>query len=627
MGRVLEIGVVLAASCLTALAITPVVTLFAHRVGLVANPAQDRWHQRPTAMLGGIAIAIATAIGIAVSTVLPGEGWGLRAERIVGQPALGVLISATFMFAVGLVDDVIRLSSQVKFVLQTLAGIALVGAGGVLQITPSFGINVVVTVFWFVAVTNAFNLLDNMDGVAAGVATIASLFLGVAFAQQGAWLHAALAWSLTGAALGFLRYNFQPATIFMGDAGSLFIGSALAGLVATSPAIVSGSLVSVLFVPLVIVAVPVLDTTLVTVTRTLTGRGIAQGGRDHSTHRLVALGLSERQAALLLYGFAILGGLVALFLMRLDRGLGLLIGTAFLVAMCLLAAYLGRLHVAHPNESRGSHAATLLMGSLLYKRRLAEMLLDVVLVTLAYYGAYRLKFDAALPAEYSAAFQATLAFVIAVKIVAFALFGVYRGAWQYAGMVDLHRIVGALLVSSLVMLAYGEWRVGALASSHGIIYIDLLLSAALVLVARLSFRSLDTVRRWLRRRRGERVLIYGAGDGGELVLRELLNNHELNLQPVCLVDDDYRKQGAKIHGIPVVGGFESLALATELHTPSKIVISTRKLSVERLAEVQSFAMRQGLDLLEVDLGLRRIPNLRIEEPSADRRAEPPARVG
>jgi UDP-GlcNAc:undecaprenyl-phosphate GlcNAc-1-phosphate transferase len=341
----------------------------------------------------------------------------------------------------------------------------------------------------------------------------------------------------------------------------------------------------------------------------------------------VALGLSERQAALLLYGFAAVGGLVALFLMQLDRGLGLLVGTAFLVAMCLLAAYLGRLHVVHANEARGSRKATVLMGSLLYKRRLAELLLDVVLVTLAYYGAFRMKFDADLPAAYAAAFRNSLALVIAVKVLAFGLFGVYRGAWQYAGMVDVHRIVGALLVSGAVILGYAEWRVPALAHSHGILYIDLLLSGVLVLIARLSFRSLDTVRRWLRLRRGERVLIYGAGDAGELALRELLSNDTLNLQPVCFVDDDVRKQAAKIHGVPVVGGFESLALAIELHGPQKIVISTKKLPAERLAAVQLFAMRQGLDLLEIDLGLRRIPTAWVEHSLPDRRAESPARVG
>ena len=627
MGRVVEIAVVLTASCVAALAITPGVTHLAHRLGLVASPAADRWHQRPTALLGGVAVALATGFGIAVATALPGEGWGVRLARTLAQPALGVVISASLMFAVGFVDDVVRLTPQLKFVLQALAGVALVAAGGVLRVTPSYGVNVVATVFWFVALTNAFNLLDNMDGVATGVAAIASLFLGVAFARQSAWLHAALTWSLAGATLGFLRYNFQPASIFMGDAGSLFIGSALAGLVATSPAALSGSLVSVLFVPLAIVAVPMADTTLVTVTRTLAGRAISQGGRDHSTHRLVALGLTERQTALLLYGFAALGGVVALFLMQLDRGLGLLIGTAFLVAMSLLAAYLSRLHIVHANEPRGSRTVTALMGNLLYKRRLAELLLDVVLVTLAYYGAYRLKFDAALPAEYSAAFQASLAVVIAIKIIALGLFGVYRGAWRYAGMVDLHRIVGALLVSGGAILAYGELRVPALARSHGIIYIDLLLSGVLVLVARLSFRSLETVRQWLRARRGERVLIYGAGDGGELVLRELLSNQELNLQPVCFVDDDVRKQAAKIHGVPVVGGFESLALAIEVYSPQKIVISTKKLQAERRAAVQTFALRQGLDLLEIDLGLRPIPTVRLDRDSTEQRAEPSVAPG
>lgn len=626
MSRSVEILIVLGSSLAAALLLTPAVRTLAHRLSLVARPAADRWHQQPTALLGGVAVALATVVGVAVTTLLPGPGWGVG--RALMQPALGVAISAGFMLAVGLVDDVVHLRPQLKFILQALAGIVLVGTGAILPVTPSYAVNVVVTVFWFVAVTNAFNLLDNMDGVAAGVAAIASLFLGVAFARQGAWLHAALAWALTGATLGFLRYNFQPASIFMGDAGSLFIGSALAGLVVTSPAAVSGSLVSVLFVPLAIVAVPVLDTTLVTVTRTLSGRGIAQGGRDHSTHRLVALGLSERQAALLLYGFAAVGGVVALFLMRLDRGLGLLIGTAFLVALCLLAAYLGRLHVAHPNEPRGSHTATLLMGNLLYKRRLAELLLDVVLITLAYYGAYRLKFDAGLPAEYALAFQTTLPLVIAVKLMGFGLAGVYRGAWQYASIVDLYRILGALVVSAIVILVFGEWRVPALARSHGIVYIDLLLSAALVLMARLSFRSLETARKWFRVKSGERVLIYGAGDAGELVVRELVNNQALNLQPVCFVDDDVRKQAAKIHGVPVVGGFESLALAAERFGAQKIVISTKKLSAERRAAVQAFAMRQGLDLLEIDLGLRRIPVAWVERAAAERRrSSSPARAG
>src|SRR5439155_224422 len=165
------------------------------------------------------------------------------------------------------------------------------------------------------------------------VGAIASFFLGLAFGFQGGWGHAAVAWSLAGATLGFLRYNFHPASVFMGDAGSLFLGSMLAGLVVTLPGAVSTNLVSVLFVPLVIVAVPLLDTTLVTVTRVLAGQPISEGGLDHSTYRLIALGLNERQVAVLLYALAAAGGLIALLLTRLDRWLGVLVGTAFLVVI------------------------------------------------------------------------------------------------------------------------------------------------------------------------------------------------------------------------------------------------------------------------------------------------------
>src|SRR3989449_2383356 len=270
---------VAALSLAVALFLTPAVRALARSLGLIARPTADRWHTRPTALMGGIAIAAGTLVGVVAWFALSAFGWSTGFAAAQPWPR-AVAASATFMFGVGVVDDLVRLRPQLKFILQLLAGVVLVGAGAILALTPWYLVNVLATVFWFVALTNAFNLLDNMDGVAAGVGAIAAFFLGVTFAQQGAWWHTALAWSLAGAVLAFLRYNFQPATIFMGDAGSLFIGSVLAGLVVTSPASVSGSLVSVLFVPLAIVAVPVADTALVTVTRTLAARSISPGGRS-----------------------------------------------------------------------------------------------------------------------------------------------------------------------------------------------------------------------------------------------------------------------------------------------------------------------------------------------------------
>src|SRR6266550_6189525 len=352
MSVVLAIVAIVGVSFFAALILTPVARVLARRVGAVTQASCDRWQKQPTPLFGGVAIALAMAAGLATATLWVGDGWAVRLAAAGARPLLGLAASAVLMLILGLVDDLVKLRPPVKFLFQILAGVLLLSFGGVLQITSWYVVNVVATLFWFIALTNAFNLLDGLDGIAAGVAAIASFFLGLTFARQGAWVHAALTWSLTGATLGFLRYNFHPASIFMGDAGSLFLGSVLAGLVASLPTAASTSLVSVLFVPLAIVAVPLLDTTLVTVTRFLAGRPISEGGLDHSTYRLIALGLTESQVAVLLYAFAAVGGLVAIRLTHMDRGLAYVLGTTFLVAMSLLAAYLARIQFRVTDQAR-----------------------------------------------------------------------------------------------------------------------------------------------------------------------------------------------------------------------------------------------------------------------------------
>ena len=598
MSVVWAIVAIFGVSLVAALLLTPAARAVARRVGAVTRPSSDRWQKQPTPLLGGIAIVVATMAGLVAATLFVGDGWAVRLAAVGARPALGLAASAVFMLVVGLVDDVKGLRPPVKFLLQVLAGVSLLSLGGVLQLTPWYVVNVVATLFWFVALTNAFNLLDGLDGIAAGVAAIASFFLGLTFARQGAWAHAALAWSLTGGAIGFLRYNFHPASIFLGDAGSLFLGATLAGLVVTAPHQASASLVSVLFVPLAIVAVPLLDTTLVTVTRTLSGRPISQGGLDHSTYRLIALGLTESQVALLLYAFAIAGGLVAIVLTSLDHGLGFLVGAAFLVAMSLLAAYIGRIQSGPATQVRLMKPGTLLVRSLFYRRRLAQILLDVVLITLAYYGAYRLKFDGLLPPDYATAFEATVGLVIALNIVALALFGVYRGAWEYAGIFDVYRMVGAILVSTIALSVYAEWRVPELARSHSIVYIDMLLTMALVLASRLSFKSLELIRERFGRK-GARVLIYTADDGGELTLRELRNHGDLGLRPVCFVDDDSRRHGAEIHGVPIVAGLDRLEWVVHRYRIDKIVIGSHKLPPQALEVIQILAGKLAVEVAQV----------------------------
>ena len=323
-----------ATAFLSALALTPVVGTIARRSGAVANPKSDRWHTRPTAMFGGVAIVIAV-IG-SIVTLLPST----RESRIV-------MAASVALFLVGLADDFLHIKPYQKLIGQLMGAMAVVSFGLVLPWTAFLPVNVLITMFWLVGITNAVNMLDNMDGLAAGVSAIAAAFLGLNFIANQQWPEALMLTAFAGALIGFLIYNHHPASIFMGDCGSMFVGFFLA-----SSALVSGpgggrsrSVVAVLAVPVLVLVVPIFDTTFVTLMRKMAGRAASQGGRDHTSHRLVALGLSEKRAVWMLYTFALAAGSLAMLVRgaALDVSLGAI--ASFTIVLTVLAAYLARVRV------------------------------------------------------------------------------------------------------------------------------------------------------------------------------------------------------------------------------------------------------------------------------------------
>ena len=251
------------------LVLVPACRAMARRLGFVARPRADRWHGRPTALLGGVAIAL-TVIGLHLVFI-----------GVHGLPVL--LVAATAMFAIGLVDDVVSLRPVTKLVFEIAVASFLVFFNYRLGWAQSLTLDTLLTVFWIVGLTNAFNLLDNMDGLCAGLSVVAGTGVLVAFRLNGIdgpqATHLAL---VIGAAAGFLVYNFNPASIFMGDSGSLFLGLNLSVLTlgTRGGGHASGSLISIMAAPALILMVPILDTTLVTVSRILSGRSAAQGGRE-----------------------------------------------------------------------------------------------------------------------------------------------------------------------------------------------------------------------------------------------------------------------------------------------------------------------------------------------------------
>ena len=262
---------------------TLVVRSFAVSRGYVAKPKSDRWHKRPTAMLGGVAIFAAT-VGV-YFLLVPHS-----------RDSLVVIGGSAFLFLVGLVDDLFSIRPYQKLIGQLIGAGILVLYGLKVPLTGFELVDIWLTVFWIVGITNAINLLDNMDGLAAGISAIAATSLAINFAVNGLTNELLLASALIGSLVGFLAFNFNPASIFMGDCGSMFIGFLLSGSVLLNQ--VGGrscGIFAILAVPVLILFIPIFDTTFVTVLRKLWGRKASQGGRDHTSHRLVALGLTERR--------------------------------------------------------------------------------------------------------------------------------------------------------------------------------------------------------------------------------------------------------------------------------------------------------------------------------------------
>ena len=554
---------------------------FALRAGVVAIPSLDRWHRSAVPLLGGLAVAAAVIVGVAL--------FGVRDPGILALLAAGMVL-----LLVGLVDDLRSMRPQFKLVWQVIVAAGLISLGLQLRLTGQPSLDIILSLFWIVGITNAFNLLDNMDGLAAGIAAIAVAFRLVFLVVDGNMVAATFAAVLLGAVVGFLIFNFNPASIFMGDAGSLFLGVSVAGLSLVGGFPYSRGTISVLLFPVLILLVPIFDTTFVTIARSLAGRPVSRGGRDHTSHRLVALGLSEREAVLALYLIALLAGGVASLSYFYALSYSVIFLGLLAIAMGILGVYLGRLKVYPEETVQLPETARFfrLIADFSYKRQLAAVAVDCVLIVVAYYSAYLLRFEGTFSDEESL-FISSLPLVLVCQLSALALYRVYRGVWRYTSVGDLVRVAQAVTIGTLTAVI-GLVMVTRFAGySRTVFVLDWLLLILLISTARLSFRALEELlepaRDGIRR-----ALIYGAGDGGVLVLRELRNNRALGLSPIGFVDDDRSKSRTTIHGVPVLGGAERLDDLLRLHDVEQVVVSSSKISDDRLATITAVCEARGV---------------------------------
>jgi UDP-GlcNAc:undecaprenyl-phosphate/decaprenyl-phosphate GlcNAc-1-phosphate transferase len=547
---------------------------------VIAQPTGDRWSEQPTPSFGGIALFLGLTAGI-------GAVFAAGAAPGAHEELLGVLAGSTLLFVAGLVDDVYSLPVLVKLAAQGGAAAIALALGFSVDIVGNDVLAAAIGVVWLVGMTNAFNLLDNMDGLAGTLAAIgATLFAIDAVTVHPDRLVLVLSLALALTCLGFLPFNFRPrrpAAVFMGDSGSQVLGFTLGALGLASSWKVAETTVATLVLPLVVLAVPILDTGLVAITRLMEGRPVHQGGKDHSSHRLVRGGLSERSTVVLLAAIAAGLGGTSLAWSVLDDYRITLVGV--LVTFVLLVQFAGFLvDIDREPVEDVVPRAWMLRTIVLHRRRLLEVLLDFCLVSLSFYAAYVLVISGNGTHYQRHVFTVALPVVLVVRYLAFIPLGLYQGVWRFAGSREAAGIVIGVAVSGAVALAIVVATTTLGAFPARVFVVDALLCTMLIGASRFGERALFRARATVRTR-GERrrTLIVGAGRSGRSLAREL---RETPGELVAgFVDDDPRLHRRRLLGVPVHGRSADIERILDATRPDAVLVTIPEAPSERLDAV------------------------------------------
>lgn len=523
------------------------------RRSLLDMPTDRGSHEVPKPRLGGVAIVLAFFL-----TILTARLAGFDPLPGIDSKA-GILGGAAMIAVVGLVDDLRGLDARLKLVAQIVAAGTVISSGIVLdQVmiplvgTVSLGPAAIpVTVIWITAIVNFYNFIDGLDGLAAGVGMIAAVFLvllGFAAGDPAFGITYAV---LAGVLFGFLRYNFPPARIFMGDTGSTFIGFMFAVLS------VAGARHGVpVFVTVLLMGGVLVDAALTLARRTIQGKKIFIAHRTHYYQRLTDLGLSHKQVTLLEYFIAALLGGSAFLLVSGEREF--ISGLAVIwVGFFLWAVFKIRM------LEKGGEAGSA-------RRIFAAAFTDLVLIAGSYILSYMIRLNFSFPVAETRTMWVSLPIVIVTRTSVFYYYGLYKAVWRYTTFDDIVRIFKAVAVGSVIMVVLFTFLFRFQSFPRSAFLIDLFILTVFMAGARV-------VTRWFNELpaheeiEGRRVVIGETGHVAEAVLLQV--NQTKGLHPVGWLDDRRSMHGRNIHGIPVLGSMGEIESIAAHHSVDEVVIS------------------------------------------------------
>lgn len=567
---------------------------FLVRYQITRKPSEDRWHKKPVPIFGGIAIYCSFAAG----SLFFAE-WN--------ETFITFFVLSSVLFGVGLVDDLFKINPPTKLTMQLVSASIVVISGYAMGFTRNTYLNMAISLFLIVCVTNSFNLLDNMDGLSAGVAVIVLFFRALFFLYDDHYSGFFLSVILAAAISGFLVFNFNPASIFMGDCGSLFIGFAISSLVVIYSDGPGGSYNRQLLYVLLL-AIPIFDTFFVAITRKISGRKMSQGGKDHLSHRLVHIGLTERNSVLFLYALAASVGFMTYYIYR-TREFFIVSVIAVLVAFAalLFAHFLSRKAVVNGTGKAAPMWFMKYWKSLPYKRFLVQIVIDLCCIVVCYYFAYVLRFR---QLEYAGQIQhfSFSVFIVVPSILLFLMLsGVYRGTWRYISIPDYISIAKGVVLGSICAVFFLAFYFRFIHFSRAVVFINVILLLVVLPGIRASSKLLGTFLYDLKHLETQKkVLIYGAGDTGEMLLRLIKNTEQMNRRVVGFIDDDKDRQLSSIYTVKVLGGPLDLPRILRKIKVDEILVSTVKITDDRINELKKQLEENKIEIFRHEIKLVKV---------------------
>lgn len=607
------------------LLITPLVIRFAEIIGATDSPGERKVHTKEMPRIGGLAIFVSAVISISAVIVLFPDLFTGIFENSERTATLGLCFLS--LFVMGFWDDLKSLSPEVKFCIQLLLAATIYFAGfKISNITNPLNMGVLnveiidfpLTILWIVGITNAFNLIDGLDGLTSGVATIACIAIFAVSAVSGQFVAAVLSLIVAGALIGFLRYNFNPAKIFLGDSGSLIIGFALALLsIQSTTKLTTGF---ALLFPILVLALPITDT-IVSMLRRLIGSylnrnpdGKSQSlirrlhsmftpDKSHIHHRLLSLGLSHRSTVLVLYGVSIFFAVSAYLYTQIET----VERSAAITVVLLGMLFIGIKKLRYREMAIFNNGLMMpFYEKWILNRSALIRLADIVFITASYSLSYSLvrSFNPSLAEGLN--FENTLIVILSVQFVTLWITGLYKEKMNQFGIGNMLHIIGsvayAIVATTFTLMVM---KVVPFSISAQFLILNFYFLLTFVLGFRMTYQALSF---WFNRDKesGENVLIYGAGEDGTMLLHKIINSRKSGLKVVGFLDDDPELEGKIIYGYPILGGHWKLAKTNFCKKIDSILICDDEIRCENLKRLKEMASCQNIVIKKMSISFQEV---------------------